>query len=57
MFTDRRAAAFVLQAEVKRRTEADRQIQSHFDSEIKALQVRLAVLALWALQHDTHRMK
>jgi hypothetical protein len=29
-----------LQAEVKRRTEADKQIHSHFDSEIKTLQVR-----------------
>lgn len=29
----------IMQAEVKRRTDADRQIQSHFDSEIKALQV------------------
>lgn len=31
-----------LQAEVKRRSEADRQIQSHFDSEVKALQVEVA---------------
>lgn len=30
-----------LQAEVKRRTDADRQIQSHFDSEIKSLQERM----------------
>lgn len=30
-----------VEAEVKRRSEADRQIQSHFDSEVKALQDRL----------------
>jgi hypothetical protein len=36
----------VSQAEVKRRTEADRQIQSHFDSEVKALQVRMRARAL-----------
>jgi hypothetical protein len=29
----------VLQAEVKRRTDSDRQLQTHFDSEIKSLQV------------------
>jgi hypothetical protein len=29
-----------LQAEVKRRTDSDRQLQAHFDSEIKSLQVR-----------------
>jgi hypothetical protein len=28
------------QAEVKRRTDSDRQLQTHFDSEIKSLQVR-----------------
>eukprot|EP00879_Flechtneria_rotunda_P024096 GHRR01025536.1.p1 GENE.GHRR01025536.1~~GHRR01025536.1.p1 ORF type:complete len:222 (+),score=61.04 GHRR01025536.1:295-960(+) len=30
-----------LEAEVKRRTEADRQIQSHFDAEVKGLQEKL----------------
>jgi len=29
-----------VQGELKRRTEADRQIQSHFEGEIKALQVQ-----------------